>query len=365
MVEGMLVALVLLWLVVAAGCVVGFLLVRQNGRILLRLEAIEVRLGQSWKESAPASLEALRQGLELGTPAPAFSLPDLEGRPVSLQQFRGQEVLLTFFSPTCGYCLQMAPDLAALSHRDAPAVLVISTGDREANRKIATEHGIACPVLLQDGMEVADKYQVGGTPMGYLVSPDGKIASPIAVGAKALLALPDGESSSIPYNGNGGHTHRGNKPLSESHVLRTGLQKGAAAPDFQLKTLGGGNLTLKQYRGRRVLLIFSAPDCEPCNQLAPQLSKIHASTPALQLVMVARGEAEANRRKAAEHGFNFPVGLQRHWEISRDYGIFATPVAFLIDEHGQVAAEMATGVDGILGLVAGEAEPGLKEAMPI
>jgi hypothetical protein len=81
--------------------------------------------------------------------------------------------------------------------------------------------------------------------------------------------------------------------------------------------------------------------------------------------MVARGEADANRRKAAEHGFNFPVGLQRHWEISRDYGIFATPVAFLIDEHGQVAADMATGVDGILALLASEANPGLKEAMPI
>jgi len=55
MVERMLVALILLWLIVGAGCVVGFLLVRQNGRILLRLEGIEARLGQAWKLRRPVS----------------------------------------------------------------------------------------------------------------------------------------------------------------------------------------------------------------------------------------------------------------------------------------------------------------------
>jgi hypothetical protein len=72
--------------------------------------------------------------------------------------------------------------------------------------------------------------------------------------------------------------------------------------------------------------------------------------------MVSRGDEEANRAKAAEHGLTFPIGLQRQWEISRDYGMFATPVAYWIDESGLIASEVVTGVDPILALLARAAE---------
>jgi hypothetical protein len=49
-------------------------------------------------------------------------------------------------------------------------------------------------VLQQNDGEVAKAYQVNGTPMGYLVSADGKIASELAIGSEALLALASGES---------------------------------------------------------------------------------------------------------------------------------------------------------------------------
>jgi len=42
--------------------------------------------------------------------------------------------------------------------------------------------------------------------------------------------------------------------------------------------------------------------------------------------------------------------VQRKWELSKQYGIFATPVAFLIDEEGIIARDVATGVDAILEL---------------
>jgi peroxiredoxin len=70
----------------------------------------------------------------------------------------------------------------------------------------------------------------------------------------------------------------------------------------------------------------------------------------LSVIMVGRGDAEANRRKAEEHGFRFPVVLQKTWELSREYGIFATPVGFLIDERGVIARDVAKGADAILQL---------------
>jgi peroxiredoxin len=66
--------------------------------------------------------------------------------------------------------------------------------------------------------------------------------------------------------------------------------------------------------------------------------------------MISRGETEANRQKIAEQGLTFPIVLQRHWEISRDYGVFATPVGYLIDEKGLLATSVAMGADAILNL---------------
>ena len=69
--------------------------------------------------------------------------------------------------------------------------------------------------------------------------------------------------------------------------------------------------------------------------------------------MVVRGSAEENKRKAEEHGFEFPVILQQRWKLSKDYGIFATPAAFLINEDGVIIRKVARGADEIMTL-AGE-----------
>jgi peroxiredoxin len=139
--------------------------------------------------------------------------------------------------------------------------------------------------------------------------------------------------------------------LAESKLNRGGLTAGTPAPAFRLPRLDGGELSLDDYRGRRVLLVFSDPHCGPCDQLAPQLEQLSRRTPGVQVLMVSRGEAGANRAKAAEQGLTFPIALQKQWEISRDYAMFATPIAYLIDEEGIIAADVAVGVDPILALL--------------
>jgi AhpC/TSA family len=97
--------LTLPWLIVTMTCWIVYQLVRQDGRILMRLERLEAQLSPP---SAPS------RGLAIGSIAPAFELPDLDGRQVKLEQFRGKRVLLIFVNPACGFCQQMAPALAAL-----------------------------------------------------------------------------------------------------------------------------------------------------------------------------------------------------------------------------------------------------------
>jgi peroxiredoxin len=143
---------------------------------------------------------------------------------------------------------------------------------------------------------------------------------------------------------------KSNRGLEGSRINRNGLPRGTLAPTFRLAYVDGGELALDEHRGRQVLLVFSDPDCGPCNQLAPELERLHRSSFDLQVLMVSRGGLETNRRKVSEHQLTFPVILQHRWEISREYGIFATPIAYLIDEWGFIMADVAVGGDAILAL---------------
>ena len=99
-----------------------------------------------------------------------------------------------------------------------------------------------------------------------------------------------------------------------------------------------------------MLLVFSDPDCGPCDVLAPKLERFAKETPGVNVVMVSRGDPERNRSKVAAHGLTFPVVLQEQWKLSREYAKFATPIAYLIDAEGRIAADIAVGADAILAL---------------
>src|SRR2546430_8618719 len=76
---------------------------------------------------------------------------------------------------------------------------------------------------------------------------------------------------------------------------------------------------------------------------------LHDALP-ISVIMVGRGDAEHNKKKASEHGIRFPVVLQERWKLSREYGIFATPVAFLIGKDGVLMRNVAKGPDQIMAL---------------
>jgi peroxiredoxin len=323
-------------------------------------------------------------------------------------QYRGEPVLLLFFNPACGFCRELVPRLAASQRPELrgekpdseggkrPLVLIISTGGPEANRQIFDEHKLDCPILLQKQSEVATAYQANGTPSGYLIDPDGKIASELAIGADALLALSSDQSkiknqnSKIGANGDQRANRFANRTLGRSKIKRDGLKAGTPAPDFRLPRLDGrGELSLSELRGQRALLVFSSPNCGPCNTLAPELEKFYRNqngamkgrtvgegsitlspsdgeragvrssnragegepSPTLQVVMISKGEPKENRTKVKEHGFTFPIVLQQQWEISRRYAMFTTPIAYLVNEQGIITHDVAVGTDAIQGLL--------------
>ena len=99
---------VLPWLLIAVGTWLGYQLVRQNGRILLRLESIDSRLSPR-----PAPQQREPAGLPVGALAPDFELPDLTGARRNLSDFRGKNRL-----PPPGLGLGSA---SAKQRRDPPS----------------------------------------------------------------------------------------------------------------------------------------------------------------------------------------------------------------------------------------------------
>lgn len=342
---------VLLTLILVSLWLVLYQVIKQQGRMLLRLDGLEGR--------APASLEGTAHpvqigpsGLGVGKAFGPFSLPDLEGRTVSLAEFKGGRVLVVNWSPHCGFCEAVADGLAKLQpdlKRRRVQLLLVSSDDADANRELAERHRLDCPILLSGVAQGLKPFESMGTPTAYLLDERGRVARPVAVGAHEVPAL---AREAAEAQDGGGKRLPGERPLSESRIEREGLKAGTPAPRFSLPDIRGGTTRLEDFRGRRVLLVFTDPHCGPCDALAPELVRLHKEHdddgPAI--VMVGRGEPGENRRKAEQHGIDFPLVLQNRWELSKAYGIFATPVAFLIDEQGVVTRNVGIGADEILAL---------------
>jgi peroxiredoxin len=127
-------------------------------------------------------------GPEVGEEAPEVRLADLKGDEVSLQDFKGEDTLVLFWNPGCGFCQQMLPDLKVWESKapeGAPRLLVVSAGSEEANREMA----LASPVLLDQQFAVGRAFGASGTPSAVLVDAEGKVASEVAVGASAVMEL--------------------------------------------------------------------------------------------------------------------------------------------------------------------------------
>jgi peroxiredoxin len=128
---------------------------------------------------------------KIGEPAPEVKLPDLEGKTVKLEDFQGEDAVVLFWNPGCGFCRQMLPDIKeweANRPEGAPRLLVVSAGTEEANRQM----DLSSTVVLDQQFVLGREFGASGTPAAVLVDAEGKVASEVAVGAPTVLELARG-----------------------------------------------------------------------------------------------------------------------------------------------------------------------------
>jgi hypothetical protein len=87
-----------------------------------------------------------------------------------------------------------------------------------------------------------------------------------------------------------------------------------------------------------MLLVFLQMGCKPCERIVPILNRIHDQG-RIRVLGIQSGSEDDVQAWSREVGVHFAVILQKDRDLSLRYQVFATPFAFLIDEHGRVVAK--------------------------
>lgn len=173
-------------------------------------DLVEVAMDQPTRRTMPLAAAAIHNNgtgatvlpgppacLRIGDVVPDFSLPDLSGNPVRLSDFRGSQTLVLFWRPGCSFCQRMRPHLLAWETQrpeGASRLLVVSTDSVQDNQAM----GLRSPVVLDwADRSTGRMFGTSGTPMAVLIDAEGRIASELAAGAPAVLALASGGQEKI------------------------------------------------------------------------------------------------------------------------------------------------------------------------
>lgn len=140
---------------------------------------------------------------EVGSPAPNFSLPDLDGKTVTLKENVGKVVVLEWFNPECPFVKNAHTkgslvDTAAHLNEKGVVYLAINSGapgkqghGQETNQKSAEQLRMKHPILLDESGAVGRAYGATNTPHIFVIDQKGTL-----VYRGAVDNSPDGEGQS-------------------------------------------------------------------------------------------------------------------------------------------------------------------------
>jgi peroxiredoxin len=116
---------------------------------------------------------------------------------------------------------------------------------------------------------------------------------------------------------------------------------GSVAPDFTLNNLQNNEISLSQFRGKKVILNFWASWCNPCKMELPDLQAIwskHRNSSDVMLLTVAGSQSDMDAIKdfMAQNNFDFTVCIDENDGVFNTYGITSIPRTYFLDKNGVI-----------------------------
>ncbi|PYT72653.1 MAG: hypothetical protein DMG39_09035 [Acidobacteria bacterium] len=138
-------------------------------------------------------------------PAPSFKLDTLEGKPLTLADYKNKVILLNFWATWCGPCRAEIPDLVELQNRYKDQLqvigLVVDDEDQDAIKKFVDEYKINYPVVIAPDELRFEYGGIPALPTSFLLDAEGRVVQkheglrdPVLyeVEIRSLLGLPIG-----------------------------------------------------------------------------------------------------------------------------------------------------------------------------
>jgi peroxiredoxin len=148
------------------------------GICIFALAGCEEAVFDNKKTPAPVA-ETYSKKLRIEKPnepssAPDFTLEDLSGRSVSLEDFKGKVVFLNFWATWCPPCVLEMPSMEKLHNEFAKEGLVMLALNFRENRDqvkaFVKEHKLSFTVLMDPEGTVFELYQVWGLPVTTIIN---------------------------------------------------------------------------------------------------------------------------------------------------------------------------------------------------
>ena len=116
------------------------------------------------------------------------------------------------------------------------------------------------------------------------------------------------------------------------------MKDAAPTPDISLGTLEGKKISLKDFRGKVVLLNFWASWCAPCREEMPAMEKLYQEFKDKNFIVLAVAVKDSKQDTfnfAKEFKLTYPIALDPDAKVGQEYGAWGLPVTYLIGPKGE------------------------------
>ncbi len=287
------------------------------------------------------------QTLTVGTAAPAFTLPDQDGKKHKLSQDKGKVVLLAFYpADFTGGCTMEAHSLTA-ADKDLQSMGVqvygVSVQDSKSHKGFCTKEGIPYTLLADTKKSAAKSYGVYLAAMGgianrvtYIIGKDGKVVYVDKDVNSHLSTCGDDWVKWLKA-----HPDVTGTPATTAAPATTATL-GQPAPTFALPDAATGavsSLADLSTGKKATVVMFIATRCPVSNAYDDRMASIAKQYMAKDVAFVAINanttepiDEVASHAKA--HNFPFPVLKDADDKIANAYAANVTPETYVLNSQG-------------------------------